>query len=229
MDSHPAHRRSGTGKIADRVFAVSTPMVSFYVYSNGTSAVCIDSGSSAKAAKRGLGRIGIDPASVTHVFLTHSDGDHVGGVAAFPNARILLPRAEEPMVSGLRKRRILFLRRRNRLRASWVAVDDGEVVMAGGIVVRVIATPGHTVGSTSYLLNDETLFTGDLLMLKGGRAEPSLSFISDDAAEDARSITRLAAAVPAAAMLCTAHSGYTTDYSAAMAEWRRSGAEGAPR
>jgi glyoxylase-like metal-dependent hydrolase (beta-lactamase superfamily II) len=147
-------------------------------------------------------------------------------VAAFPNARILLPRAEEPMASGLRKRRILFLRRRNRLRAAWVAVDDGEIVVAGGMAVRVIATPGHTVGSTSYLVNDETLFTGDLIMLRKGNAGPSPRFITEDAAQDARSIARLAAAVPAAAMLCTAHSGYTTDYTAAMARWQPYGALG---
>jgi hydroxyacylglutathione hydrolase len=208
------------GRLSDRVWAVGRRTRRFFVYSSGGSAVCIDSGASARAARRGLERIGVDPRSVSHVFLTHSDFDHAGGVEAFPDARVLLPRAEEPMVSGLRPRRILFVRTRNRLRVPWVPVDDGEIVAAGNIAVRVVSTPGHTVGSTSYLVNDEALFTGDLVRLRRGRAVPSPRLITEDVAEDARSIARLAAQVPSADLLCTTHFGCTADYAYAMEAWR---------
>jgi glyoxylase-like metal-dependent hydrolase (beta-lactamase superfamily II) len=93
-------------------------------------------------------------------------------------------------------------------------------VVAGEISVRAISTPGHTVGSMSYLVNDEALFTGDLLMLRRGRARPTPAFISEDREESSRSIARLAAEVDNVAILCTAHSGHTTDYALAVKEWR---------
>ena len=47
-----------------------------------------------RAALGGLRKIGIDPATIKHLFLTHSDYDRTGGIEAFPNAAVYLP-AEE--------------------------------------------------------------------------------------------------------------------------------------
>jgi hydroxyacylglutathione hydrolase len=223
VDRPPApwyHGGVPTRAVSERVFAVGSPIVSFYVYRDGNETICIDSGTTARAARAGLERIGLDPSRVSHVFLTHSDGDHVGGLGAFPNAQVHLPRAEEPMARGERGRRLLFVKHRNHLGVPWAPVDDGQQIMVGSIVVRAIATPGHTVGSTSYLVNGEALFTGDLIALKRGRARTSSAIITEDVAEDARSIARLASAVSAAALLCTAHTGYTRDYALAMEGWR---------
>lgn len=44
-----------------------------------------------------------------------------------------------------------------------VALNDGDVIELGSLSVRVIYTPGHTVGSCCYLVED-ALFTGDTLM-----------------------------------------------------------------
>ena len=50
-------------------------------------------------------------------------------------------------------------------------LDDGDEVRFGGEVIRVIATPGHTPGSLSYLWRDR-VFTGDTLLIGGcGRAD----------------------------------------------------------
>jgi glyoxylase-like metal-dependent hydrolase (beta-lactamase superfamily II) len=42
---------------------------------------------------------------------------------------------------------------------------DGEVLSAGSLAVRVIATPGHTPACVSYLVGD-ALFTGDALFIE---------------------------------------------------------------
>ncbi len=42
---------------------------------------------------------------------------------------------------------------------------DGEVLAAGSLAVRVIATPGHTPACVSYLVGD-ALFTGDALFIE---------------------------------------------------------------
>lgn len=66
---------------------------------------------------------------------------------------------------------------------------DGEVFAIGTLTARVIATPGHTNDSVSYLVGD-ALFTGDsLFMPDGGTAR--CDFPGGDAGTLYRSIQRL--------------------------------------
>ena len=47
-------------------------------------------------------------------------------------------------------------------------VGDGDVVRAGGLEVRVVATPGHTSDSISFALEaDHALLTGDMILGRG--------------------------------------------------------------
>jgi glyoxylase-like metal-dependent hydrolase (beta-lactamase superfamily II) len=67
--------------------------------------------------------------------------------------------------------------------------EDGETFAVGGITARVIATPGHTNDSVSYLVGD-ALFTGDsLFMPDGGTAR--CDFPGGDAARLYHSIQRV--------------------------------------
>ncbi len=51
------------------------------------------------------------------------------------------------------------------------ALEDGESLPLGNESIRVIATPGHTPGSMSYLWRDQ-VFTGDALLIEGcGRTD----------------------------------------------------------
>ncbi len=66
---------------------------------------------------------------------------------------------------------------------------DGEAFALGRLIARVIATPGHTSDSVSYLIGD-ALFTGDsLFMPDGGTAR--CDFPGGDAGKLYRSIQRL--------------------------------------
>lgn len=50
-------------------------------------------------------------------------------------------------------------------------LHDGDVLMLGEQIIKVIATPGHTVGSVSYAWQDR-VFTGDALLINGcGRTD----------------------------------------------------------
>lgn len=44
-------------------------------------------------------------------------------------------------------------------------LKDGEVVTAGSLKIKTLFTPGHTPACASYLLNEESLFTGDALFM----------------------------------------------------------------
>ncbi len=79
---------------------------------------------------------------------------------------------------------------------------DGDVVAIGGLSGRVIATPGHTNDSVSYLFGD-ALFVGDtIFMPDGGSAR--CDFPGGDAAELYRSVQRLYA-LPAATRVFVCH------------------------
>lgn len=45
-------------------------------------------------------------------------------------------------------------------------IQDGETFRLGAIEVRAIATPGHTTESTSYLIDNEALISGDTLFVE---------------------------------------------------------------
>jgi glyoxylase-like metal-dependent hydrolase (beta-lactamase superfamily II) len=79
---------------------------------------------------------------------------------------------------------------------------DGDTVALGAIEGRVIATPGHTSDSVSYLFGD-ALFVGDtIFMPDGGSAR--CDFPGGDAAELYRSIQRLYA-MPEATRVFVCH------------------------
>lgn len=66
-----------------------------------------------------------------------------------------------------------------------IQINDNDVISFGHEKIKVIATPGHTAGSVSFLWKDR-LFTGDSLMINGcGRTD----FQSGDAGKLYDSIT----------------------------------------
>ena len=107
-----------------------------------------------------------------------------------------------------------------------LALQQGNfraVVTLGSIKVQAIATPGHTPGSMSYLVDDGVLFSGDTLVLRNGQAYPFYRLVNMDAATQEQSIRKLTR-LQNVALLCTAHTGCTTDYQRAMVHWRPQGA-----
>jgi glyoxylase-like metal-dependent hydrolase (beta-lactamase superfamily II) len=105
-------------------------------------------------------RAGIAPASVDIVFLTHFHGDHRVGLAAFPNAVWYMPSAEiehgkTQLALDSPDRRVLDLIR-----------PAGQELIPG---IRVIATPGHSVGHASLVFENEGLrvvVAGDAAMTR---------------------------------------------------------------
>lgn len=114
-----------------------------------------------------LHKQGIDPADVHTVVITHLHGDHVNGVGAFPNARVLVSRAELRFAATLQAR----IGRRvthQTLPADFApeALDfDGPGIGAFGAShaiteegnVVIVPTPGHTPGHCAVLVVEDDL------------------------------------------------------------------------
>jgi hydroxyacylglutathione hydrolase len=207
-----------TGKLTDRLYAIKTGTVNFFVYAVRDSLICIDAGFGKSIVRRELNRIGIDPLEVTHLFLTHSDFDHADGIPVFTKAQIHLSRQEQPLVTGRQARMWGFVHNRPVCRP-YRLLDDNELVAVGPVNVRAIATPGHTGGSMSYLVDSSLLFVGDTFKLIDGRVYPKRPYINMDTEEQKASIQKLAQ-LRGVRLACTAHNGYTEEFETAICSWQ---------
>ncbi len=92
--------------------------------------------------------------TLTHLFVTHHHGDHTGGNLALKEATgctIYGPAAEADRIPGID-----------------VEVSDGDVIRFGDFDVKVIDTPGHTIGHIAYWIPDaKVAFVGDTLFALG--------------------------------------------------------------
>ena len=120
---------------------------------------------------------------ITHVLDTHVHADHLS------RSRLL---AEATGAT-------LHLPQQKRVSYPFTPVRDGTTNGVGSSRIVALRTPGHTLESTSYLLDGNALFTGDTLFLAGvGR--PDLDASAEEARERARllyaSLQRLTALPP---------------------------------
>lgn len=82
-------------------------------------------------------------------------------------------------------------------------LEDGEEIAFGAHRLRTMATPGHTSGCVTYVLDDESCaFTGDCLLVRGtGRTD----FQGGDAARMYHSVRERIFALPDSCLLYPAH------------------------
>ncbi len=107
-----------------------------------------------------------------HFILTHRHVDHVGGARALSDVMGLTPRASPDDAPSLLRgdRRstgaTLFGIMLEPLKVE--VIRYGEVLNLGGLELKILHTPGHTMGSICLLGEDGSLFTGDTLFAYGG-------------------------------------------------------------
>ncbi len=113
------------------------------------------------AAKEGL--------RITHVTETHIHADHLSRskqLAAKNNAPLFLPIP-------------------NKVSFTSEPITDAAIFQIGNISIKAIQTPGHTIESISFLIDDKVLLTGDTLFINGvGR--PDLKANNDEAIQKSK-------------------------------------------
>jgi glyoxylase-like metal-dependent hydrolase (beta-lactamase superfamily II) len=91
-----------------------------------------------------------DLGKIALVLISHRHTDHTGGIDRLAELTGAPVRAAESEY----------------LRGDGVALTDGEVIDAAGLRIKVLATPGHTADSLSFLLDDAVL-TADTVLGRG--------------------------------------------------------------
>jgi len=212
---------SSISKIFENLYEIKTMVVSMFLYKADDSLICFDAGFNEGSIKKEFDRLGFEPGNVKYIFLTHSDSDHTGGLNLFKNAELYLSADEEEMIQ---KKTPRFGFSYNKpINKAYITLKDGEIIQAGETKVTAIATPGHTPGSMSYLVNDSILFVGDTLTLRKDKVRPFTrlplgSRLNMDLTIQQESIKKLAKLKDVSVML-TGHSGFTTNFEHAMGDY----------
>jgi len=180
-----------------------------YVVLEQDRVVVVDSGMPGRGRSvfRFLASLGYPPQSVSEVWLTHGDLDHMGSVAALQagsGAQIVAHHADVPIVEGRAERPLgqvpfrgfehLFkavMRGPGRYQPATVdrPVDDGERLGSW----QVVHVPGHTPGSVCFFQPERgILITGDAVNHRRGRLGAPPKLFTSDMAQAHASIRKIA-------------------------------------
>ena len=200
-----------TRQVTEDVYSIKTKYVNMYLVKDGGHFIAIDAGTKKGAVKDELKKLDIDPDRVRAVLLTHSDNDHAGGISLFDKAVIYLPEDEEQVINGETGRFLWF---GNKIDTENYKLLKDKSFRIGDLKIRLIPTPGHTAGSTCYIVNDKYLFTGDAVALDNGTIARFPKIINKNARKAKRSMNNLTG-LDGVQYIFTAHYGYTDNYKAA--------------
>ena len=139
-----------------------------------------------------LAAIGVKPADVTYVAVSHTHGDHVGNVALFPASTILIQGTEyDWAMTQPTKPAFAATQRIEKLAGDRDVFGDGSVT--------TFATPGHTPGHQSLLVilpkTGALVLTGDAVHFRDNwdqRRVPAMNFNRD---QTLASLGRIAAVI----------------------------------
>jgi metallo-beta-lactamase class B len=141
------------GQAFDNLYYVGSAWVSAWVLKTSEGLILIDALNNTKEAAElvegGMRRLGLDPAQIRYVLVTHGHGDHYGGaqmLAERYRARVVASEIDWKMMeTGLEFDSKLWDRPPKRD----IAVNDGDTLTLGDTTVRFLVTPGHTLGTIS--------------------------------------------------------------------------------
>ena len=134
-----------------------------------------------------LAEIGLKPGQIGRVAISHTHGDHIGNMGLFPNATIIMQRAEyswihSPDGSNDNVNQLMALARKLLGTPKNLQLIDGDTDVFGDGSVTLFSTPGHTPGHQSLLVHLKKsgfiILSGDVVHLEENFEEnivPSLN------------------------------------------------------
>jgi glyoxylase-like metal-dependent hydrolase (beta-lactamase superfamily II)/rhodanese-related sulfurtransferase len=137
-----------------------------YIIASNSEAAIVDASVSADVYEQILEQNNV---SLKYVIETHLHADHLS------RSRQLAEKNKVP----------LYLPVPNKVTFAFERIDGTTTFQLGNINIKAIKTPGHTIESVSFLVDDKVLLTGDTLFINGvGR--PDLKADAEEAFEKSK-------------------------------------------
>jgi metallo-beta-lactamase class B len=162
-------------KVFDNVYFVGTKYVSAWAVSTSEGIILIDALNNDEEAERaitgGMRKLGLDPAQIKYLVISHAHGDHYGGAG-----HIVEKYQSRVVMSDIDWRELekLSLQFDNAL---WgrppkrdMTIVDGHRLQLGDTTVELYVTPGHTPGTITTVFTAKDGSTSHRTMLWGGTA-----------------------------------------------------------
>jgi hydroxyacylglutathione hydrolase len=156
-----------------------------------------------------------DDMEITHVFVTHTHPDHVGGrfagveiagvteLLSKCKAKVVVHKAEAEALKDLAP-------------SDLIKAESGDKIDVGGVEIQLLHTPGHTPGSQCFLV-DNRIVSGDTLFIDGcGRVD----FPGGNAEQMYYSLTQKLMALPDDTILFPGHN-YAAQSQATLGEQKQ--------
>ena len=147
-----------------------------------------------------LAEIGLKPRDVGRVAISHTHGDHIGNVRLFPDATILMQRAEYNWINtgngpNENVNQLMALARELLGTPKNLQLGDGDTDVFGDGSVFLVSTPGHTPGSQSLLVHLKKsgfiILSGDVVHLEENFEKNIVPALNTDKAESIASMDRI--------------------------------------
>ena len=139
---------------------------SFLVISENQAAL-IDAGAAAQSVIDVLKR---ENAELKYIILTHGHFDHTISaekLKELTGAKLVIHKEDDEMLTDAEKSALaFFLGRHDVIAPADITLEDGDTLQLGSSELKLIHTPGHSKGSSCFLI-DSYLFTGDTIFNGG--------------------------------------------------------------
>jgi glyoxylase-like metal-dependent hydrolase (beta-lactamase superfamily II) len=147
-----------------------------------------------------LAQIGLKPGDIGRVAISHTHGDHIGNVWLFPDASIVMQRAEynwiySPNGPNDNVNQLMALARKLLGTPKKLQLIDGDTDVFGDGSVTLVSTPGHTPGHQSLLVHLKKsgfiILSGDVAHLEENFEKDIVPSLNTDKAESIASMARV--------------------------------------
>ena len=139
------------GRVFDNLYFVGTKVHSSWALTTSEGIILIDTlyeYASDEAIVGGMRKLGLDPANVKYVIISHAHGDHVGGAKLMQDRfhpRIVMGAPDWDSIEQSKNQYPNGKPKRD------IVAADGQKITLGDTSVTLVLTPGHTPGTVSLI------------------------------------------------------------------------------